>query len=167
MQSVLGHQAGRPAVRDMTNTGDATMNIEHQPGFHLYPCHLQHVVHSEHALQTHMQRHNQCTVKVYFTHFEKIWFVHVQSLYCAPPPLTTCCYHHWKPLARGVRAGGGGGGRGVVKARQVIPLQARQDWNSDLPAGAAHCSENMFSAMWKQCTGGQCRLVEDGAVHVV
>ena len=24
---------------------------------------------------------------------------------------------------------------GVVKARQVIPLQARQDWNSDLPAG--------------------------------
>ena len=71
MQSVLGHQAGRPAVRDMTNTGDATMNIEHQPGFHLYPCHLQHVVHSEHALQTHMQRHNQCTVKVYFTHFGK------------------------------------------------------------------------------------------------
>ena len=51
----------------------------------------------------------------------------------APTTLTTCCYHQWKPLARGVRVGAGG--RGVVKARQVIPLQARQDWNSDLPAG--------------------------------
>ena len=69
----------------------------------------------------------------------------------APTTLTTCCYHQWKPLARGVRVGAGG--RGVVKARQVIPLQARQDWNSDLPAGCAlHCNVEAVE------DGGGCAL---------
>ena len=144
MQSVLGHQAGRPAVRDMTNTGDATRTLNmNQVSTTRYRRHLEWVcVQSVDDAPTHMQ----CTVKVYFTHFGKYdsSMSIVQSLYCAPP-LTTCCYHHWKPLARGVRSGGVVGG--VVKARQVIPLQARQDWNSDLPAAWALHWEQNYTAL--------------------
>ena len=64
----------------------------------------------------------------------------------------------------------GAGGRGVVKARQVIPLQARQDWNSDLPAGCAlHCNVEAVEDGGGGCalelwSSGGCALVTGGKV---
>ena len=79
----------------------------------------------------------------------------VQSLYCAPPPHHLLLPSLEAPGTGGTEwwLGGGGGGGGVVKARQVIPLQARQDWNSDLPAGCAlHCNVEAVE------DGGGCAL---------
>ena len=110
MQSVLGHQAGRPAVRDMTNTGDATRTLNmNQVSTTRYRRHLECVcVQSVDDAPTHMQ----CTVKVYFTHFGKYdsSMSIVQSLYCAPPPSPLVVTITGSPWHGGYGVGGWLGG---------------------------------------------------------